>query len=199
MPLLVGGCKLRCPSKLWKEPQLDISIKNNVWKWQRTSCRENNHSCPEVQVPHSRWILLNSIRTSKANTLFLKRKGLYNFKATIMSLKPSKDHLLTKGRHWQNNNKYPSKKKKKNCILLCHYTNEKGTDARYRLTATRRRDAEGDWKQARESNTKSADVLMQERQRTSVGVGQDLPQTSEVTGWRNLGLAQLKLAEKESI
>lgn len=122
MPLLVGGCKLRCPSKLWKEPQLDISIKNNVWKWQRTSCRENNHSCPEVQVPHSRWILLNSIRTSKANTLFLKRKGLYNFKATIMPLKPSKDHLLTKGRHWQNNNKYPSKKKKK--IVFCFATTQ---------------------------------------------------------------------------
>lgn len=83
--------------------------------------------------------------------------------------------------------------------MLCHYTNEKRTDARHRLTASRRRDAEGDWKQARESNTKSLDVLMQKRQWIPAGAGQDLLQTSEVIRWRNLGLVQLNLAEKESI
>lgn len=82
--------------------------------------------------------------------------------------------------------------------MLCHYTNEKGTDARHRLTGPRRRDTEGDWKQARESNTTSTDILMQEGQHTSVRGGQDLPQTSEVTGWRNIGLGQLNLAEKKA-
>lgn len=115
MPLLVCGCKLRCPSKLSEELQPDTSIKNRFWKQRHTSRRENNHTCPEVQLPHSRWILLNSIRTSKANTPSLKRKRLYNFKATRTPLKPSEDHLLIKGRHWWKNNYYPSKNK----ILFC--------------------------------------------------------------------------------
>lgn len=50
----VCGCKLRCPSKLSEEPQPHISIKNNFCKRQCTSCREDKHSCPEVQLPHSR-------------------------------------------------------------------------------------------------------------------------------------------------
>lgn len=84
--------------------------------------------------------------------------------------------------------------------MLCHSRNEKGTDARHRLTAPRRRrDAERDWKQARASNTKSANVLMEGGQGTSAGVGQDLPQTSEVTGRKNLSLAQLNLAGKQNI
>lgn len=156
MPLLVCGYKLRYQSKLSEELQPDISIKNRFWKRRSTSCRENNHSCPEEQLSYSKWILLNCIRTSKANTRFLKRKRLYNLKAMRMPLKPSEDHLLTKGRHWWKNNYYPSKQKY--FILLCHYTNEKGTDARHRLTGPRRR---GHWRRLETSQPEKATLSQQ--------------------------------------
>jgi len=86
------------------------------------------------------------------------------------------------------------------CILLCLSRNEKWTEARRRPTAPRRRrDAKGGWKQARTSNTNSADVLMEGGQGTSVRVRQHLPQTSEVTGRRNPSSAQLNLFGKQNI
>lgn len=149
MPLLVCGYKLRYQSKLSEELQPDISIKNRFWKWRSTSCRENNHSCPEIQLSHGRWILLNSIRTSKANTHFLKRKRLYNFKAMRIPLKSSEDHLLTKGRHWWKNNYYPSKQKYPFFALLLHKWKRDRCQAQ-----THRSQEKGHWRRLETSQRK---------------------------------------------